>query len=63
MEIIWCDWCGWTQKQIKDLGGKDNIKSIYVDCVKDEEKCRKMNINGFPHWKNNNGSDMPGMFQ
>ena len=40
-KLYGAEWCGWTQKQIKDLGGKDKIKSIYVDCEKDEENVKK----------------------
>ena len=40
-KLYGAEWCGWTQKQISELGGMNKIKSIYVDCVKDQENVEK----------------------
>ena len=43
------NWCGYTKKQIDELGGDSKVKGLYVDCEKNESKCKQ--VEGLPSWK------------
>lgn len=43
------DWCGFTRKQIDELGGKGKVRGLYIDCEKNKSKCQ--DVEGLPAWK------------
>ena len=54
------DWCGWTLKQIEELGGKDSIADLYINCDLNTDICDKKKIEGMPAWVNENGDNYAG---
>lgn len=47
-------WCGYTVKQLNEIGGKDNV--TYIDCAEEGnvQTCESQNIKAYPTWKINN---------
>ena len=46
-------WCGYTVKQLNEIGGKDSV--TYFDCADENEKakCEAEGIEAYPTWKIN----------
>ena len=57
LTIVGADWCGWTQKQVKEVASSKHAHMFeYIDCAgkdKDHELCK--NVQGFPVIKNKDG--------
>ena len=48
--VYGADWCGWTQKQKKELA-QHNVPHKYVNCADDKDKEQCAGISGFPTLK------------
>ena len=55
-KLFGADWCGWTKRQVEELGGQEACKGIYVDCEK--EACD--GVNAFPTWRDGAGNEQSG---
>ena len=54
-------WCGYTVKQLNEIGGRDAVN--YVDCAEEahKETCTSEGIEAYPTWKIN-GQMYPGYY-
>ena len=55
------DWCGFTRKQIDELGGKGKVRGLYIDCEKNKSKCQ--DVEGLPAWKRDQDTEFNAGFK